>query len=143
MEVVEYIKNKIDEQILLFLSGEGGCGKTYLLNLIDNMLTMNGMTVQKLGTTGYSANLIDGQTIHGFFSINYLLKCRLHYDSSKWHTIKQTDVIIKDECSLMSDELINLIDEILFGLYTENTNKCVVKYKFGKKKLFWLEIYYN
>jgi len=32
MEVVEYIKNKIDEQILLFLSGEGGCGKTYLLN---------------------------------------------------------------------------------------------------------------
>jgi phage/plasmid-associated DNA primase len=65
MEVVEYIKNKIDEQILLFLSGEGDCGKTYLLNLIDNMLTMNGMTVQKLGTTGYSANLIDGQTMAG------------------------------------------------------------------------------
>jgi hypothetical protein len=35
----------------------------------------------------------------------------------------------------MSDELINLIDEILCGLYTENTNKCVVKYKFGKKKI--------
>ena len=32
MEVLDYIKNKIDEQILLFLSGEGGCGKTYLLN---------------------------------------------------------------------------------------------------------------
>jgi hypothetical protein len=43
----------------------------------------------------------------------------------------------------MSDELINLIDEILCGLYTENTNKCVVKYKFGKKKRFWFEIYYN
>ena len=135
MEVVEYIKNKIDQQILLFLNGDSGCGKTYLLNLIDNMLTMNGMTVQKLGTTGYSANLIDGQNVHGFFSINYLLKCRLQYDSSIWHTIKQNNVIIIDECSLMSDELINLIDEILWGVYTENMNKSVVKYKFGEKKI--------
>ena len=67
------------------------------------MMTMNGLTVRKLATTGYAATLIDGQTVHVFFSIYYLLKCTIQYESSKWHTIKQTDVIIIDDFSLMSD----------------------------------------
>ena len=77
------------------------------------MLLMNGLGVKKLATTGYAATLIDGQTIHSYFTINHLLKCSLQYDSSNWHSIKQTNVIIIDECSLRSDELLNLIDEIL------------------------------
>ena len=48
--------------MLIFLSGEGGCGKTYLVNIIYNMLLMNGLGVEKLATTGYAATLIDGVT---------------------------------------------------------------------------------
>jgi ATP-dependent DNA helicase PIF1 len=77
--------------MLIFLSGERGCGKTYLIDIINNMLTMNGFIVRKLATTGNAATLIDGQTVHGCFSINYLLKCSLQYDSSKWHIIKETN----------------------------------------------------
>ena len=44
---------------------------------------MNSFTVRKLAATGNAAALIDGQTVHGFFSINYLFKCALQYDSSK------------------------------------------------------------
>ena len=40
-EVTDYIKKNIDNQMLIFLSGEGGCGKTYLVNIIYNMLLMN------------------------------------------------------------------------------------------------------
>ena len=78
-DVMNYIKKNLGNQMLIFLSGEGGCGKTYLLNIINNIMTMNGLTVRKLATTGYAATLIDGQTVHGFF---YLLKCTLQYDSS-------------------------------------------------------------
>jgi hypothetical protein len=73
--------------MLIFLSGEGGCGKTYLLNIIYNMLLMNGLGVQKFATTGYAVTLIDGQAIHSYFTINHLLKCSLQYDSSNWHSI--------------------------------------------------------
>ena len=74
--------------MLIFLSGEGGCGKTYLLNIINNIMTMNGLTVRKLATTGYAATLIDGQTVHGFFSINYLLKCTKKYEGDRRSSLK-------------------------------------------------------
>lgn len=66
-EVINYIKTNLDNQMLMFLSGEGGCGKTYLLSIINNFLTMNGLIVKKLATTGFAATLIEGQTVHGFF----------------------------------------------------------------------------
>ena len=134
-DVMNYIKKNLGNQMLIFLSGEGGCGKTYLLNIINNMMTMNGLTVRKLATTGYAATLIDGQTVHGFFSINYLLKCTLQYDSSKWHTLRETDVFIIDECSLMSDELLNLIEEVLSRIYHDVMKKDAIRYKFGKKTI--------
>ena len=115
---MDFISQNLDNQMLLLLSGEGGCGKTYLINIINSMMSMNGLNVSKLSTTGFSATLIEGQTIHSFFSINHLLRCTLQYDSSKWHVIKQTDVFIIDECSLMADELINLLDEILNRIYS-------------------------
>jgi len=135
-EVINYIKQNLDNQMLIFLSGEGGCGKTYLLDIIHNMMTLNGLTVRKLATTGYAATLIDGQTVHGFFSINHLLKFTLQYDSSKWHAIRETDVFIKDECSLMSDELLNLIEEVFSRMYYDNDKKKDLNvYKFGKKTI--------
>ena len=66
-DVINYIKKNLGNQMLIFLSGEGGCGKTYLLNIINNIMTMNGLTVRKLATTGYAATLIDGQTVNVFF----------------------------------------------------------------------------
>ena len=51
IEVIDYIKTNLDNQMLIFLSGEGGCGKTYLLNIIHNMMTLNGLTVRKLKVT--------------------------------------------------------------------------------------------
>ena len=99
-------------------------------------MTMNGLSVRNLASTGNAATIIDGQTVHGFFSINYLLKCTLQYDSSKWHLIKQTDVTIKDECTLMPDELLILLDEILGGLYYDaNKSKSIIPVKFGEKRL--------
>ena len=135
-EVIDFIKTNLDNQMLIFLSGEGGCGKTYLIDIINNMLTMNSFNVRKLATTGNAATLIDGQTVHGFFSINYLLKCTLQYDSSKWHVLKETDTIIIDECSLMSDELLIIIDEIFNRIYYDtNKSKNISPVRFSKKNL--------
>jgi thymidine kinase len=86
------------------------------------MMTMNGLNVNKLESTGFAASLIEGQTLHSFFSINHLLRCTLQYDSLKWHIIKQTDVIIIDECSFISNELMNLIDDVLSRMYYDNKN---------------------
>ena len=134
-EVIDYVHQNLANQMLIFLSGEGGCGKTYLINILNSMMTMNGLNVNKLATTGFAAALIEGRTLHSFFSINHLLRCTLQYDSSKWHIIKQTDVIIIDECSLMSDEIINLIDEVLSRMYYDDKNKKIIQKKFGAKTI--------
>ena len=66
---------------------------------------LNGVNVKKLATARFAATLLDGQTVHSFLKINHLLIFSLQYDSSHWHTIKQTDVLIINKCSLLSDEL--------------------------------------
>jgi hypothetical protein len=121
--------------MLKFLSGEGGFGKTYLINILNSMMTMNGLNVNKLATTGFATTLIEGRTSHSFFSINHLLRCTLPYDFSKWHIIKQTDVIIIDECSFMSDEIIFLIDKVLRRMYYDDKNKKIIQKKFGAKTI--------
>ena len=46
-KVTEYIKTNLDNQMLIFLSGEGGVGKTYSIDIINNLMTKNGLSVRK------------------------------------------------------------------------------------------------
>jgi hypothetical protein len=128
--IVEYIEKNIDQQLLIFISGNGGSGKSYLLQIIYEILTLNCLTVRKLATTGNAAKLIEGETVHSFFSINTENKCTLPYKSPKWHAIRSSDVIIIDEISMMSHELLTNINDVLNAIDTHNAVQNE-KVKFG------------
>ena len=133
-KIVEYIEKNIDQQLLIFISGNGGSGKSYLLQIIYEILTLNCLTVRKLATTGNAAKLIEGEIVHSFFSINTENKCTLPYKSPKWHAIRSSDVIIIDEISMMSHELLTNINDVLNAIDTHNAVQNE-KVKFGSKSI--------
>jgi ATP-dependent DNA helicase PIF1 len=97
----------------LFITGPGGCGKSYLIGNILEYCHAKMMPVGVTALTGAAGSLINGQTLHGWAGIG------LAKDSStdivrfiqrrppvytKWKTVK---VLIIDEVSMMSMELFN------------------------------------
>ena len=53
----------------IFITGKAGTGKSYVINKIVEELTNKGKNVVKLATTGSAAVLIEGQTLHSFFTL--------------------------------------------------------------------------
>lgn len=107
----------------VFLTGQGGTGKTYLVNQIKEEFNAPVL----LGTTGTSAVLIDGQTIHSFFKIGICkdLKELKMYDAYRMQETKKTyeqlyswlsyclsrvSLIIIDEVSMMTKDMLDLIE---------------------------------
>ena len=69
--------------------------------------------------TGCAASLINGQTLHSYLSLGIDKSLKdIYMDLTKkyipkYKTLKSLDVLIIDEISMMSNELIELIDELL------------------------------
>lgn len=100
----------------VFLTGGGGCGKTYMLNIIKNKLRNMSKIVALTSTTGVSAILINASTIHSFLGLgiesNYdkiLFKVQTNNKLlKKWQTLS---TLIIDEVSMLSPELFDSIDK--------------------------------
>ena len=102
----------------IFLTGGAGVGKSYMTNEIIDSYRTDGKQVIPLGSTGVSAVNIGGFTIHSFFifgiSSNFeelsisdkKSKKRL---SELKKILKATDLIIIDEISMVSADLMEMI----------------------------------
>lgn len=95
-----------------FVSGEAGSGKStfihYIRNLVENSLL--------LAPTGLAAVNIGGRTIHSFFKFppSFLTESdimRLKADVCKY--LRSTNLIIFDEISMVSSNLIDAVDSSL------------------------------
>ena len=131
--VIDYIKKNLDKQKLIFISGEGGSGKSFLLNILQNFFLLNFMNVTNLATTAAAAKLINGCTIHSSFHI-VNLKSNIQYQSSKWHILDSTDIFLIDEISMLSGEILNLINEVLNVIFSHKT-KSMENILFGGKSI--------
>ena len=85
-----------------FLTGPAGCGKSFL---IEHLRQRDGVSV--CATTGIAAQLIRGRTVHSFCGIHPQLGVFESYTANK--RIKETDIIVIDETSMMSSELLSQI----------------------------------
>ena len=102
----------------VFLTGGAGVGKSYVTNEVISVYRKEGKQVVALGSTGVSAVNIGGFTVHSFFIFGIAgnfeeldagdkrAKKRLG-DLKK--VLKATDLIIIDEISMISTDLLDMI----------------------------------
>lgn len=105
IRLIHYTKNSV------FLTGKAGTGKSTLLKKITSTLKRNFII---LAPTGIAAINVGGQTIHSFFRIAprpYLPNDRdIEYLENKKEILKNLDLIIIDEVSMVRADLLNAID---------------------------------
>ncbi|HIP17922.1 MAG TPA: PIF1 helicase [Sulfurovum sp.] len=112
-EVLEALKHAN-----VFLTGGAGVGKSYITNEVITDYRKRGKQVVSLGSTGVSAVNIGGFTVHSFFVFGIAAnfdelaagdkraKKRL---SDLKKVLKATDLIIIDEISMVSTDLLDMI----------------------------------
>ena len=113
VEVLEALKHSN-----VFLTGGAGVGKSYITNEVISYYRKRGKQVVSLGSTGVSAVNIGGFTVHSFFVFGIAsnfdelaagdkrAKKRL---SDLKKVLKATDLIIIDEISMVSTDLLDMI----------------------------------
>jgi len=102
----------------VFLTGGAGVGKSYITNEVITHYRKEGKQIVSLGSTGVSAVNIGGFTVHSFFMFgisNNFEELEQHDKRNKKRlndlkkVLKATDLIIIDEISMVSTDLLDMI----------------------------------
>jgi len=101
----------------LFLTGPGGTGKSTLIREMYRHACAHGKTIQVCATTGCAAILLGcrAKTVHSWAGIGLggegaLAKVKANrYTKKRWI---ETDILVIDEVSMLSDFLFELLDDI-------------------------------
>jgi len=112
-EVLEALKHSN-----VFLTGGAGVGKSYITNEVIADYRQRGKQVVALGSTGVSAVNIGGFTVHSFFSFGIANNFEELSQGDKYaknrladlkKILKVTDLIVIDEISMVSTDLMEMI----------------------------------
>ncbi len=102
----------------VFLTGEPGAGKTYVINQYIAWLEAAGLKVAVTASTGIAATHIGGLTIHSWSGIG-ARDTLSRYDLDQIATkeklvrrIKKTQVLVIDEVSMLDGKLLDMVDVI-------------------------------
>jgi len=102
----------------IFLTGEAGSGKTYLLNKYIHYLRENNVKVAVTASTGIAATHLQGSTIHAWSGIGVKdsltdkdIEKILTTDRIK-RNYKKTRVLIIDEISMLHKHQLDMVDQI-------------------------------
>lgn len=98
------------------MTGGAGVGKSFLLRALIAQYENEGKKIAKLASTGMAASLITGQTLHSFFNLGICSHSfdleragKINIDKKLSKLLKQIDVIIIDEISMVSSGVMDLI----------------------------------
>ena len=100
----------------VFLTGAAGSGKTFTLNRFIKLAKNSGKKVSVTATTGLAATHLGGNTIHAwsgmgvadFVSQKFIEKI----PKTRAEIIKNTDILIIDEISMLHDFRLDMVDQI-------------------------------
>jgi ATP-dependent DNA helicase PIF1 len=104
----------------IFITGPGGCGKSYLIKQIVKHAESTKKNINVCAMTGCAAILLDcgATTLHSWAGIGLakaddeIIITRIMMNKYKKSNWKRTHVLIIDEVSMMSKRLFNLLDAI-------------------------------
>ena len=133
LQIIQYTRRS------LFLTGKAGSGKSTLLKYICNTTKKKYVV---LAPTGIAAINVGGVTLHSFFKIPFHpllpndsrfsyrhIRETLKYNNEKKKLLRELELIIIDEISMVRADIIDFIDKIL-RVYNRNMHE-----PFGGKQL--------
>ncbi|MEY2665593.1 MAG: hypothetical protein RLZZ480_698 [Candidatus Parcubacteria bacterium] len=103
----------------VFLTGEPGAGKTYVINRYIAWLEAAGMKVAVTASTGIAATHIGGMTIHSWSGLgvrDQLSAYDLDYIASNEKVVKRAKaahVLVIDEISMLDGKILDMVDQVL------------------------------
>lgn len=103
----------------VFLTGEPGAGKTYVINQYINYLEAAGLNVAVTASTGIAATHIGGMTIHSWSGVgikDYLSPQDLDAIAGREKVVKRVkvaQVLVIDEISMLDGKILNSVNKIL------------------------------
>ena len=126
----------------LFLTGKAGTGKSTFLRYIANTTKKKHIV---LAPTGIAAINAGGATLHSFFKLPFYpllpddtkfsirnIRDTLKYNAEKIKLIKEVELIIIDEISMVRSDIIDFMDKVL-RIYCRNMRE-----PFGGKQILFV-----
>ncbi len=115
---------------LCFLQGSAGTGKTFLIKYFINELEKKGKKVLICASTGIAASqYTNATTVHSLFGLGIdqetthnIFICKIGSNSLKARQIRNSDCIIIDESSMLTNKLLNEIDLSLRYIHSYTTS---------------------
>lgn len=94
--------NNASKHKLFYLNGPGGCGKTYLYNVLIQYVESKGQSVITSASSGIASLLIkNGMTVHSCFGIPVPTLDNTVYHELKWTLLKEIGYAMRISLSLM------------------------------------------
>jgi hypothetical protein len=119
LNAFEKLKHAGDVEMRVFLSGEGGMGKTTLVKLLVQQWRSCGKKVLLCASTAKAARLINGHTAHHAFRLRSsdggFIESNLSHDQQgrHWAWLRTRDIIVIDEISMLGAGALHGIDAAL------------------------------
>ncbi len=111
----------------VFLTGQAGSGKTYVINQYIDWLRRHRIEPTITASTGIAATHVGGNTIHSYSgmgiasSLSSELKDEILSREAVWKRLSGTKVLIIDEVSMVSASLLDALDQLLRGAHDTPT----------------------
>jgi len=100
-----------------FITGPAGTGKSFVVKEIIRWMRYEGISYGITGSTGASAVLIGGKTLHSFLGLGLGRKSVSEYvkymKPIQKRRLQKLDTLLIDEISMISDTLLDKINELL------------------------------
>ncbi len=103
----------------VFLTGEPGSGKTYVINKYVAWLEAAGLSVAVTASTGIAATHIGGMTIHSWSGVgikDFLSPYDLDQIAGRERIVKRAkaaQVLVIDEISMLDGKVLDMVDQVL------------------------------
>jgi len=112
----------LTQQQNLFITGPGGCGKTYTIQQLQKRALALNKNIYITATTGIAAtNFENGYTIHGFSGLGLGKQTldqiqTIFYEKHKlpgMNRLRQVDILVIDEVSMLTADILDKVDLVL------------------------------
>ncbi|KAE8230594.1 hypothetical protein CF326_g4401 [Tilletia indica] len=107
---------------MFFLSGPGGCGKTFVENALLARVRGHGRIALAVAASGIAALMLDGgRTAHNRFKIPFVIEgdsvCAIRAQSGEAELLRQTSLVVWDEAPMQHRHCIEAVDRLFRDLH--------------------------